>query len=64
MSKLDLTLTEKVSLELNEMKKDLANINDEFMNQEAKNSFNKMDIDLQEWLEVFEEDQVRLEGCR
>jgi len=64
MSKLDLTLQEKTLLELNEMNQDLVNVNDTLSNQESVNSFKKMDIDLQDWLEIFEEDQVKLEGCR
>ena len=64
MSKLDLTLQKKTLLELNEMNKDLVNVNDTLSNQESVNSFKKMDIDLQDWLEIFEEDQVKLEGCR
>ena len=64
MSKLDLTLQKKTLLELNEMNKDLVNVNDTLSNQESVNSFKKMDIDLQDWLEVFEEDQVTVEGCR
>ncbi len=64
MSRLDLTLTEKVLLELNEMHKELVDVHDTFLNQESVNGFKKMDIDLQDWLEVFEEDQVTLQGCR
>ena len=64
MSKLDLTLQKKTLLELNEMNQDLVNVNDTLSNQESVNSFKKMDIDLQDWLEIFEEDQVKLEGCR
>ena len=64
MSRLDLTLTEKVLLELNEMNKDLVDVNDTFLNQESVNGLKQMDIDLQDWLEVFEEDQVTLQGCR
>ena len=64
MSKLDLALTEKVLLELNEMKKDLVDVNDVFLDQESINGFKKMDIDLQDWREIFEEDQVAMYGCR
>ena len=60
MSRLDLTLTEKVLLELNEMNKDLVDVK----NQESINGLKQLDIDLQDWLEVFEEDQVTLQGCR
>ena len=64
MSKLDLALTEKVLLEVNEMNKDSVDVNDAFLNQESINGIKKTDIDLQDWLEVFEEDQVKLQGCR
>lgn len=64
MSRLDLALTEKVLLELNEMHKELVDVNDTFLNQESVNGLKQMDIDLQDWLEVFEEDQVTLQGCR
>jgi len=64
MSKLDLALTEKVLVEVNEMNKDSVDVNDAFLNQESINGIKKTDIDLQDWLEVFEEDQVKLQGCR
>ncbi len=64
MSKLDLTLQEKTLLELNEINKDLVDVNDTLSNQENVNDFKKMDIDLEDWLEIFEEDQVKLQGCR
>ena len=61
MSKLDMTLTEKVLLELN---KDLLDGNDTFLDQKSINGQKEMDIDLKEWLEVFAEDEVKLQGCR
>lgn len=64
MSKLDLAPTEKVVIKLNEMNKELLDVHDTFLNQASVNDFNKQDIDLQDWLEVFEEDQVTLQGCR
>ncbi len=64
MSKLDLILQEKTLLELNEINKDLVDVNDTLSNQENVNDFKKMDIDLEDWLEIFEEDQVKLQGCR
>lgn len=64
MSKLDLALTEKVLLEVIEMNKDSVDVNDAFLNQESINGIKKTDIDLQDWIEVFEEDQVKLQGCR
>ena len=64
MSKLDLAPTEEVMIKLNEMNKELLDVHDTFLNQASVNDFNKQDIDLQDWLEVFEEDQVTLQGCR
>ena len=64
MSKLDLAVREKELIEINEMRKDLVDVHDTFLNQESVNGLKQMDIDLQEWLEVFEEDQVTLQGCR
>lgn len=64
MSRLDLTETEKVLPELNKTNKSLVNVNDAFLNQESINDLKKMDIDLQDWIEVFEEDQVTVQGCR
>ena len=64
MSRLDLTLTEKVLPELNETNKVLVDVNDALLNQEGIHNLKKMDIDLQDWLEVFEEDQVTVHGCR
>lgn len=67
MSKLDLALQETILVKVNEIHKDLVNINKESMDQEDQkgiNNSNKMDIDLQAWMEVFEEDQVTVEGCR
>ena len=64
MSKLDLAVREKELIEINEMRKDLVDVHDTFLNQESVNGLKQMDIDLQDWLEVFEEDQVTLQGCR
>lgn len=64
MSKLDLTVQEKTLLKVNEMQKNLINSNKESLSQEGIDGSNKMDIDLKDWIEVFEEDQVKLQGCR
>ena len=64
MSKLDLALTEKVLIKANKMPKELVDVNDAFSNQESIDGLKQMDIDLQDWLEVFEEDQVVMYGCR
>ncbi len=64
MSKLDLTLTEQVFPELNKMNKELIDVNDTFMKQSNSDSLNPMGLDLQIWREIFEEDQVKIHGCR
>ena len=64
MSKLDLELTEKVLLDLNEMKKNVVDAKDTALDQKSKNGAKQMDPDLQDWLEIFEEDQVVMYGCR
>ena len=64
MSRLDLEVQKKTLVKVNEIHKDLVNVNKESMDQEGINDSNKMDIDLQAWMEVFEEDQVTVEGCR
>ena len=64
MSRLDLEVQKKTLVKVNEIHKDLVNVNKESMDQEVINDSNKMDIDLQAWMEVFEEDQVTVEGCR
>ena len=64
MSKLDLTLKEKVFPELNKMNKALIDVNDTFMKQSKSDSLHPMELDLQIWREIFEEDQVKIHGCR
>ena len=64
MSRLDVLETEKTLLEQNEIKKDLIDLTDLLLVHEKKVNLRKEEIDPQDWLEVFEEDQVKLEGCR
>ena len=64
MSKVDLELTEKVLLDLHEMKKTLVAVKDTSLAQESRNGAEQMDPDLQDWLEIIEEDQVVMYGCR
>lgn len=64
MSKLDLTLTEKVLPELNKMNKVLIDVNDTFMKQSNSDSLKPTELDLQIWREIFEEDKVKIYGCR
>lgn len=64
MSRLDVLETEKTLLEQNEIEKDLIDLTDLLLVHEKKVNLRKEEIDPQDWLEVFEEDQVKLEGCR
>ena len=64
MSKVDLDLTEKVLLDLNEMKKNLVEVKDTALDQANKKMAKQIDADIQDMLEIFEEDQVVMYGCR
>lgn len=64
MSRLDVLETEKTLLEQDEIEKDLIDLTDLLLVHEKKVNLRKEEIDPQDWLEVFEEDQVKLEGCR
>ena len=64
MSKLDLTLTQKVLPGLNKMNKELIDVNDTFMKQSNSDSLKPTELDLEIWREIFEEDQVKIHGCR
>lgn len=61
MSKLDLTLTEKVLPGLNKMYRD---VNDTLMKQSNRDIFKPTELDLEIWREIFAEDQVKIHGCR
>ncbi len=61
MSKLDLTLTEKVLPGLNKMNID---VNDTFMKQSNRDRLKPTEQDLEIWREIFKEDQVKIHGCR
>jgi predicted RNase H-like HicB family nuclease len=64
MSRLDVIETEKTLREQSEMKKELIYFTDLPSVHEKIDTIQEEEIDLQEWLEVFEEDQVKLQGCR
>jgi len=63
MGKLDFVQQEKTFLHTNEMKKALADIDNKFLNKEGVNNSDTMDTDLEAWLEIFEEDEVKHEIC-
>ena len=64
MSKVDLELTEKILLDLNEMKKNLVQVKDTALAQASKDKSKQRDLDIQDMLEIFEEYQVVMYGCR
>ena len=64
MSRFDLTLTKKELFKVDEVHKDFINLNDTSLYQRDIDSSSQMDADLQDWLEIFEEDQVVMYGCR
>ena len=64
MSKLDLVLQESTLRKVNEMHKNLLDLNDDFFDQVVADNSNEEELDLEAWLEVFAEDQVKMEGCR
>ena len=61
MSRLDVIETEKTLREQNEMSKKLTDLPSV---HEKVDTIQEEEIDLQEWLEIFAEDQVKLQGCR
>ena len=58
MSKLDLAPQE------NKMNKSLVKTHEAFLKQEKIDYTNNLDLDLEAWMEIFEEDQVSVEGCK
>jgi len=64
MSRLDFTVQEKVYFELNKQNRTTADTDSKFLKENDTLSKMQEEIDLQDWLEIFEEDQVKLQGCR
>jgi len=64
MSRLDVVETEKSLLEQREREEELIDVNDLLLIHEKRVNLPKEEIDPRDWLEVFEEDQVKLQGCR
>ena len=61
MSRLDVIETEKTLRDQNEISKKLTDLPSVHENIDT---IQEEEIDLQAWLEVFAEDQVKLQGCR
>jgi len=62
MGKSNLGLYHKVIDELKEMIKEPIEIDDTYFKEEGIASLDRMDSYLKDWLKVFEEDQVKVEG--
>ena len=62
MSKLDYVQQEKVFLQVNETHKDALNIDAKLFNDNTNHGLD--DMHLEAWMEIFEEDQVTVEGCK
>ena len=64
MSRLDFTVQEKVYFELNKQDRTTTDTDSKFLKENDTLGKMQEEIDLQDWLEIFEEDQVKLQGCR
>lgn len=64
MSKLDLAQLDSILLQVNEMHKNLFDLNNDFLDKQVADNSSNEALDLQEWLEIFAEDEVKMEGCR
>jgi hypothetical protein len=63
MSRLDVLETSKAFVEDNEIVKELMEVNDTFLKAEHIHIIDKEEIDLQFWIEIYTEDQVKVEEC-
>jgi len=63
MSRLDVIETNKAFVEHNEIVKELIEVNDTFLKSENIHIIDKEEIDPQDWIEIFTEDQVKVEEC-
>ena len=64
MSRLDVLETETTLLEQSKITKSFTEPSDLHRVHEKTETIHEEEIDLQEWLEIFAEDQVKMEGCR
>ena len=64
MSRLDVVETEQTLLEQSEIEKELIDLNDLLLVHEKSLNLDREVIDPKDWIEIFEEDQVKMVGCR
>lgn len=63
MSRLDVVETNRAFVENNEIVKELIEVNDAFLKAEHTHIINEEEIGPQDWIEIFIEDQVKVEEC-
>ena len=63
MSRLDVLETNKALVDYNETIKELIELNDAFLKQEHIRIIDKEKIDPQEWIDIYTEDEVKVEEC-
>ena len=63
MSRLDVLETNKSLVEYNETVKELIELNDAFSKAEHIHIIDKEEIDPQDWIEIYTEDEVKVEEC-
>ena len=63
MSRLDVLETNKAFVEHNEIVKELIEMNDAFLKADNIHIIDKDEIGPQDWIEIYLEDQVKVEEC-
>lgn len=63
MSRLDVVETNRAFVEHNEIVKELIDMNDAFLKAENIHIIDEEEIGPQDWIEVYIEDQVKVEEC-
>ena len=63
MSRLDVLETNKVFVEHNEIVRELIEVNDAFLKAEPIHIIDTEEIGPQDWIEIFAEDEVKVEEC-
>ena len=64
MSRLDFVQQKALWLKIKQSHQKMFGLQDAFINQNKVNNAEEEAIDLNEWIAIFEEDQVKMEGCR
>jgi microcompartment protein CcmL/EutN len=63
MSRLDVLETNKAFVEHNEIVKELIEVNDAFLKAKHIHIIDNEEIGPQDWIEIYLEDQVKVEEC-